>query len=405
MRNSCPILLMALIAFGCGAGAEPTNGSAPNILPPPVIDTSPYPRQTTAPQTAIQNLQSQVAAYEEILKSTPGNAFVRSALVDALLARTAFLGSYRDFDLALQTVADWPLEDAESQRLAHARVLSALHRFPEALALLSAAPMMEASKQRESIAIATGADLEQVWSQRLLRAQTVASFSSLADAATAAAAVGRYMEADELYRQAIDAYPDVSPLPLAFVYFQRGLMWAEMANRPDVAKPLYEEAVRLLPQYVVANVHLAELEAEAGGLQRAEAIARLAAIAAQTYDPEPLGLAGELLLATGDSEGISLVNQAAARYRDLLTRHRAAFSDHAAEFFSGPGGDPTFALQLALDNLALRPTPRAYLVALNAAEAAGDSGLVCNLASGAANWGASHETLRARLVQLKSPCR
>jgi len=54
-------------------------------------------------------------------------------------------------------------------------------------------------------------------------------------------------------------YRDVSPFPIAYVAFQRGVMWAELANAPERALPLYREAVERLPGYVVANVHLAEL--------------------------------------------------------------------------------------------------------------------------------------------------
>jgi hypothetical protein len=55
----------------------------------------------------------------------------------------------------------------------------------------------------------------------------------------------------------------------------------------------------------------------------------------------------------------------------LLARHRAAFLDHAARFWLGPGADPMRAAGLAEENAALRPTAeaRALLASTRAASA------------------------------------
>jgi tetratricopeptide (TPR) repeat protein len=150
-------------------------------------------------------------------------------------------------------------------------------------------------------------------------------------------------------------------------------MWAELANQPERALGYYREAVRLLPQYVVANVHLAELELRRG--ERAPAEQRLRQVARQSEDPEPWSRLGELLLQRdpGSAEGRELVARAGRRYEQLLSRQRAAFLDHAAEFYLGPGANPARAIELAHDNLLLRQTGRAYLLVLQAALAAGDT--------------------------------
>jgi hypothetical protein len=46
-------------------------------------------------------------------------------------------------------------------------------------------------------------------------------------------------------------------------------------------------------------------------------------------------------------------------YDVLVDRHPWAFADHAADFWLGAGRDPPWALNLATQNLARRPTPRA----------------------------------------------
>lgn len=388
------------------AAADVGVGAEAGTVPDPV-GFEPYAPPTTEPDIAIGNLNGQIESYAELLRTSPQNDDMRSALVGALLSRSAFLGSYSDFDHAFEAVAGWPAGSGLAAALARARVLNAVHRFEEARSLLeTSSPSSEHSRLDllETIDIATGARLEDVYASRKGRALSYPSFATFAGAAAAAAALGSHAEADDLYGQALHAYRDVSPFPVAFVHFQRGVMWGEMADRPERARLHYEEAVRLLPGYVVANVHLAELEAQDGPGGLASALARLRRVSAQTEDPEPTGFLGELLLARGDPEGARLIAKAAEMYRALLSRHRAAFADHASEFFAGPGGDPDFALTLALENLALRATPRAYIVAIGAAESAGQKQKACELAAAASTLPATSENLRVLAAEVFRRC-
>lgn len=158
-------------------------------------------------------------------------------------------------------------------------------------------------------------------------------------------------------------------------------MWAEVADEPLRALALYRDAVRILPDYVVATVHLAELEHELG--QTDNAIERLASISAWAEDPEPLGLLAELLSDEDPDQADALTVEAVERYDRLLAAHRLAFADHGSEFFSGIGADPDRALALALSNLANRNGERALLVALSAAQGTDDEALACQLAASA----------------------
>src|SRR5262249_36762800 len=91
-------------------------------------------------------------------------------------------------------------------------------------------------------------------------------------------------------------------------------------------------------------------------------------------DPEYLGQLSSLYAALGrDVEADRLRREAEARYAELLARHRAAFADHAARFWLGPGHDPERALALAQENAALRPTTDARLLYLRARVAAAAS--------------------------------
>lgn len=207
--------------------------------------------------------------------------------------------------------------------------------------------------------------------------------------------------ADTTYRQALSAYRDVSPFPVAWVQFQRGMMWAEMAGMPERAIPLYRDAVTRLPGYVVANVHLAELEARMGNRQGA--IARLEPLADTVEDPEPRGLLSTLIADTNPAEAARLRALAQRGYEALLAKHRNAFLDHAAEFFGGPGADPRRGLALAEENLKLRPTDRAYVLAIRSAMAAGDERRACALGRTAGD-GRPSVPLRELRRELQTAC-
>jgi tetratricopeptide (TPR) repeat protein len=227
--------------------------------------------------------------------------------------------------------------------------------------------------------IAQGRELEAARAFARARVERAATLTHLGLLANAEAALGEFDAADEHYAEALATLHDASPFPVAQLCFQRGLMWAEQAGKPERALPHYVEAIRRLPEYVVANVHLAELEVGLG--RRDAAIERLRSIVDQSADPEPAALLGKLLLArdANDAAGSALIQRARAAYEALLERHRSAFLDHAAEFFAGPGADAGLASKLAQENLALRQTPRAHALAIQAAFAAHDSPLACRL--------------------------
>jgi len=154
-------------------------------------------------------------------------------------------------------------------------------------------------------------------------------------------------------------------------------MWSEMAGRSAWGKVMYQEAVRRLPNYTVANVHLAEIEYEEGDKPRA--IARLERVATLAFDPEPEGRLASWFAETDQEAAAGFLRLAEGTYDALLSDYEAAFRDHAAEFYLAAGKQPERALKLALLNLEERRIPRAYLIALKAARAVGDMKTLCSL--------------------------
>ncbi len=400
--------LAALSAFGLVAACQGGAPSASTGVDDPAPAASPadvpidVARTTTDGHVAVQNLDATIEELQRLVAERGGDARLERVLAERLQQRAAYTGSYDDFaEIDALTAADIARDPGDPVAWqGRASFLGAVHRFVEARDALATAEAAGASpgaiaRARWVIDLAEGAAPEALVEQAALRLAESPSFQTRADYGTALAHAGRFEEADAAYVDAVARYRDVAPFPVAWVAFQRGVMWAERADRPDLAVPLYREAVRRLPRYVVANVHLAELEA--AGAERPRALARLEALAG-VGDPEPDGLLAELLAPEAPDVAGPLRDRARARYEVLLARHREAFLDHGSEFFSGPGGDPARGLALALENLALRRDARAYKVAIEAAVAQGDLALACRLAAEAEPLRARHPVLDGVVV-------
>jgi tetratricopeptide (TPR) repeat protein len=293
-------------------------------------------------------------------------------VVDLLVLRVSLLVDDRALDriaALTETAARTP-----DELLRRARARATAHRFEEASADLDAAARAGASpgrvrSQRASLHVATGHAVDELgW----LRSQAAASptFATHCSLALAEAAAGHVEQADALYATALRELDTTSPFPAAAVWFARGMMWSEQAGDTRRGARMYEQALRLVPEYVVANVHLAEIEAARGDV--AAAVARLERSAAASEDAESLALLGTLHARMGQAaRGREEIEHARRRYESLLERHPLAFADHAAEFYLGVGADPERGLYWARINLLARETRRATALAWRAARAAG----------------------------------
>ena len=331
------------------------------------------PHPTTAGAIAIANLDHQIAQRHD-----------DAGVEDLLLARSRFLGDYDALDRAVSLAESRSLTGRDLLRRAQTR--SAVHRFSDALADLAAAERAgangdEIAAVRSSILVATGHAGEAI-----PRLETDASahpgFASRSSLATAYAAAGRIEDADRLYAAALADLETTSPFPYAWLYFARGMMWAEQAGDRRRGEAFYVQALVHLPEFAAANIHLAELETARGDL--ASAVVRLRRVIAASNEPEALALLGEIQVRMGDrTRGSHDIEMARLRYESLLARHRLAFADHAAEFYLGPGGDAERAWLLAKQNLANRETSRAFLLAIRAARATGRNHEACVLSADA----------------------
>ncbi len=374
--------MLAVLAVGGGSCTDEFVHE-PVATPPSGASPIAYERPLTDGKTALDNLDMQVAGRRSMVEAHPRMSSMRQSYVGLLLSRSTYRGSFSDFGVALESAeAGIALAPSDEVMLkAQASAFGAVHEFELAISNVTKANETALTGAFGDYLLARGDDPRPIEQARRERVLSHRGYAQLISWAASLGALGSFDEADAAYDEALQTYRDVSPLPVAWIEFQRGVLWAERAGDRERGREHYELAVSVLPGYVVAGVHLAELEAAAG--ESDSAVARLRAIALVTEDPEPLSRLAALL-PESDTSRKTLGDEARSRYDALLSTYPKAFLDHAAEFFMGPvGADPRRALELAQDNLQHRRDDRAYLIAIQAARAAGDLDTECELARAA----------------------
>jgi tetratricopeptide (TPR) repeat protein len=304
----------------------------------------------------------------------PGGA---EAVVDYERLAAQFLGDLDALDRLEALASQFARVDGSSRAaLVQAEVASTVHRFDDARDHLARAARMGGpfdAIERHLLTIdqACGVDLDAVLTKRRRIAAASGRLEDLVPLGALLADLERFTEADAVYRQAFGSYRDISPFPLAWVCFQLGMLWGELASVPDTALAAlwYRRAIGYLPGYVKARVHLAEICASQNRTGEAEA---LLLPALSSRDPEVQWRLADVLTAQQRSdEAEAQLESARLGFEELLAKHLLAFADHAAEFYAGSGNDCRRALELARANVANRPTRRAvkqaHAIALKAA--------------------------------------
>ena len=284
------------------------------------------------------------------------------AIVEAELVSAQYLGDVEALD-RIEELARRLDDETATCALALASIASATHRFADARthlaqAAVRGAPVDAVMRQMLSVAQACGANLDAVVDARQ-RIAKAGRTEDLVPLGALLADLDEFARADRVYRQALAAYDDVSPFPLAWICFQLGMLWGEQVPEPDLdlAALWYRRAIDYVPSYVKARVHLSEIRMRCG--DGIEANALLEPVIA-SGDPEVRWRLADVLAAQGEPESARVhLEGVRMRYEALLAKHLLAFADHAAEFYAGSGNDPARARELARANAANRPTRRA----------------------------------------------
>jgi len=370
-----------------------------------MLDSEPF--CTTDGEIAVVNLGSARARSWQRFLQDPLQASVAETVIEQEQLTAQFVGDLSAL-ARLDSLADQLVHlDAGSARTAmiRAQVASMAHRFTDARhyfaqAELGGALPADLQRLRLSLYQACGSNLDRTLDQRRKLAEDSGRLEDLVALGALLADLGAFTDADGVYRNALRAYQDVSPFPVAWVCFQLGMLWGEIVPDPQLerAEHWYRKAVDTLPRYVKARVHLAEIYASTGRTHEAQATLDPAIASG---DPEVAWRLADVLTAEGRlPEAEAQFIAARSGFEALLAKHLLAFADHGAEFYSGSGNDPRRALELARINLANRPTLRAFEQAYEIAVAAAESDAAAEiLAAARLRWGNTAAFLFSALAQ------
>ena len=334
------------------------------MIESPILETD-FPL-ATAGDIAVINLESaRLQSWSKFWQS-PQRAGVAEYIVEQEQMALQFLSDVTALDRLEALVERLVHLGAEPIRTAliQAQVASTAHRFAEARSCLQRARVhgpLPAAADRLLLSIdqACGERLDSILKTRQEMAES-GRLEDLVPLGALLADLRKFDEADRAYERALREYHDVSPFALAWVCFQLGVLWGELApeGQPSRAAQWYRRALEYVPDYVKARVHLAEIYLRDEKPGDAEA---LLVPALSSGDPEVDWRLGDVMIANENcAEGEAHLQAARSGFEALLEKHLLAFADHGAEFYSGSGDDPDRAFELARVNLANRPTLRAF---------------------------------------------
>ncbi len=184
--------------------------------------------------------------------------------------------------------------------------------------------------------------------------------SNLSSKAYLVLGLGDPVQADALYRRALDEYHGVSREPAAWLHLQLGL--ADLGRgRYDEALAHYRDAEAELPGYWLVDEHIAEILTLVGQTDAAKAM--YLDIIERTHNPEFMDAVAGILAAQGKpGEAKEYVAKAWTRYGALMAAYPEAAYGHALEHVLEFGEDTAFAVDLAEKNHALRPNADAKVL-------------------------------------------
>lgn len=334
--------------------------------------------QATDGAIAVVNLQSSLDRAWSRFWQVPLHPGRAECVVELELLNAQFLGELGAYERIEELAAHLSRMDPGSARTAliEAQVASSTHRFEDARRCLTRAASLgtsqdEIKRRALSIEQACGHGLDAVLKERRRLVSENATLEAQVPLGALLAESGEFDEADEVYREALAAYRDVSPFAPAWVCFQLGFLWGEQvaSPEPDRAIEWYRAAIEYLPGYVKARVHLSELLLDQGHVLEAEGVLLPAM---SSNDPEVYWRLADVAAAMGrQAQARFCLETATEGFERLLAAHPLAFADHAAEFFRASGNDVLRAFELAKLDLANRPTLRAFETAHAASLEAG----------------------------------
>ena len=373
MRRLAAVVLVIGVVAACGGALAPTQTPSPSVSPttqptaepspspaptasaepspmsslPPAPTASPVARSSAPPPVSGNRTQERIDELRARLQSYPDDGGAYRDLGAALLQRVRETG-----DPALYAQADEALARARSLIPGDPNVVIAIgvlqlarHEFAEALktgeSALAMAPIAEARGVVVDALTELGryddaiAELQRMVDQR----PNLASYARVSYARELHGDLEGALEALDLAATAGGGAAE----NLAFVQALQGNLLTYLGRRP-AATAVYEEALRLVPDYAPALMGLGRLAAGEGDLEAA--ISRFERATAVLPLPEYVIALGEAQEAAGD---MAAARQAydLARFETQLFEASGVVVDLELAIFEADHGDPRRALELA----------------------------------------------------------
>lgn len=318
-------------------------------------------------EITVNNHLGSLAQLHRIYELQPTNLAISNAIISSELVNSQFLGDYTSLerltDLSTKILSFNP--KSSEAYIQAAQIAASTHQFEIANKYLHVAKNLNGNHDdiryvELSILQATGKNLNEVLSLRRDKALASGAPEELVPYAALLADLNQVKLANSTYLNAL-AYQYKSPSPFipAWICFQLGMLWGELAEVPntELASSWYKKAVNYLPQYTRARIHLAETYMDAGENELALQVLQPALASS---DPEVSWRISEIYENMNQSEvSAQYLQLANTMFTRLLEKHTLAFADHAVQFYMGPGNNPPKAHDLALLNFQNRPTNRA----------------------------------------------
>jgi tetratricopeptide (TPR) repeat protein len=286
-----------------------------------------YPFQTQSQSDVSKTLRREVAFYQQRLQISPDDGLDKAALANSYLKLAKATGDTRWFLLAQQT-AQSSLNALsihnDGARLILARVAEAKHDFATATQIAQAV-LRHAPNNEEATTILVSANLAQgkvVEADRAIQslADKVPTLGTYLQQALVSAAQGQDAAAIHRFQTALQAEEPGEAGSSARARTLFGQFWLERGQL-DRADELFQEALRILPQYPPALLGMAQLETRRGQYEAAQD--RYAQVytdkaLANIYDHLAIAGLAEMYALKGDSARADVFWQRAEK---LLRQH------------------------------------------------------------------------------------
>src|SRR5215813_6569054 len=213
------------------------------MIDAPEIDLA-YP--LTDGDIAVNNLESARRHSWSRFWRDPLRPGIAESIVEQEQLTAQFVGDMGALDRLDTLVQHLDRTDGESPRttLIRAQIASMAHRFAEAkryLEEIGAWGELSDAANRLSLSIdqACGTDLETVLEARRRMAAKSGRLEDLVPLGALYADLREFDHADGIYQRALRQYRDTSPFAVAWVCFQLGVLWGELAPQAQFSRAEY----------------------------------------------------------------------------------------------------------------------------------------------------------------------